>query len=119
VAAHGLEILGELIGDAEPDVQKALAWAYRSMAAVDRAATAAALERQTAIAAETGDGYRAWVIRDALVKLDPADAGRIRARLEGLRRRPGAPSTSVAAATAARFASDLPLGMPLPEPPLT
>ena len=119
VATRGLEILGQLIGDAEPDVQKALAWAYRSMALVDRAATAAALEREAGIARETEDGYRAWVIRDTLMKLDSADADRIRARLEGLRRRPGAPSTSVAAATAARFAADLPLGMPMPEPPLT
>ena len=30
VARRGLELLGMLIGDAEPDVQKALAWAYRS-----------------------------------------------------------------------------------------
>jgi 3-methyladenine DNA glycosylase AlkD len=119
VATHGLEILGQLIGDAEPDVQKALAWAYRSMALVDREATTAALERESEIARATGDGYRAWVIRDALVKLDIEDANRIRAALDGLRRRPGAPSTSVAAATAARFASDLPLGMPMPEPPLT
>src|SRR5512140_4018299 len=43
VAARGLELLAQLIGDAEPDVQKALAWAYRSMALVDRAATTAAL----------------------------------------------------------------------------
>jgi len=119
VARHGLEILGQLIGDAEPDVQKALAWAYRSMALVDRAATTATLDHESEIARATGDGYRAWVIRDALVKLDEVDAARIRARLEGLRRRPGAPSTSIAAATAARFASDLPLGMPVPEPPLT
>jgi 3-methyladenine DNA glycosylase AlkD len=30
--ARSLPILGDLIGDAEPDVQKALAWAYRSAA---------------------------------------------------------------------------------------
>jgi hypothetical protein len=64
------------------------------------------------------DGHRAWVIRDALTKLDPAHAAGLRARLDGLRRRPGAPSTSAAAATAARFV-DLPLGGPMPEPPLT
>ena len=119
VARHGLEILKQLIGDAEPDVQKALAWAYRSMAAVDRAATTVALERESRIAAEAMDGYRAWVVRDALVKLDAADADCIRTTLEGLRRRPGAPSTSQAAATVARFAADLPLGMAMPEPPLT
>jgi 3-methyladenine DNA glycosylase AlkD len=118
VARRGLELLGLLIGDAEPDVQKALAWAYRSMAVVDRAATTAALADEADLAARTADGHRAWVIREALPKLDPADAARLRARLEGIRRRPGAGSTSLAAATTARFA-DLPLGGPLPEPPLT
>ena len=118
VAVRGLELLAVLIGDDQPDVQKALAWAYRSMAIVDRAATTAALEREATLAAQTADGYRAWVIRDALPKLDPADAARIRASLEGIRRRPGGPSTSVAATAAARFA-DLALGQPLPEPPLT
>ncbi|HEX4898673.1 MAG TPA: DNA alkylation repair protein [Candidatus Limnocylindrales bacterium] len=118
VATRGLELLGLLIGDAAPDVQKALAWAYRSMAVVDLAATTAALEAEAELAVTTADGYRAWVVRDALEKLDPADATRLRSRLEGIRRRPGVPSTSVAAATAARFA-DLPLGRALPEPPLT
>jgi len=118
VARRGLELLAMLIGDAEPDVQKALSWAYRSMALVDLGATTAALEAQAGRAAREGDGHRAWVIRDALPKLAPADAARLRARLDGIRRRPGAPSTSDAAETAARFA-DLPLGRPLPEPPLT
>ena len=36
VAAAALPLLGQLIGDAEPDVQKALAWAYRSLTTVDR-----------------------------------------------------------------------------------
>jgi len=117
-AVRGLELLGLLVGDAEPDVQKALAWAYRSMATIDRPATAAALEAEAGRAAETADGHRAWVIRDALPKLDPGDATRLRARLGGIRRRPGAPSTSLAAATAARFA-DLPLGVRVPEPPLS
>ena len=43
-------------------------------------------------AAATDDGHRAWVIRDALSKLDPADADAIRARLDGIRRRAGAPT---------------------------
>ena len=107
-----------LIGDAEPDVQKALSWAYRSMALVDLAATTAALAIETERAARDADGHRAWVIRDALPKLAAADATRLRARLDGIRRRPGAPSTSAAAETAARFA-DLPLGRAMPEPPLT
>jgi hypothetical protein len=118
VVRQGLALLGLLIGDAEPDVQKALSWAYRTMAQLDPAATTEALDLEAERAAATADGHRAWVIRDTLSKLEPADAARIRARLDGIRRRPGAPSTSVAAATAARFA-DLPLGGPLPHPPLT
>ncbi len=118
VATHGLGILGLLIGDAEPDVQKALSWAYRSMALVDRQSTTTALAYEAARAAQHGDGHRAWVIRDALVKLAPDDAVSIRATLDGLRRRAGAASTSEAAATATRFA-DLGLGRSMPEPPLT
>jgi len=118
VAVRGLELLAMLIGDAEPDVQKALAWAYRSMALVDVAATTRALEREAERAAATADGHRSWVIRDALSKLDPDDAARIRVRLEGIRRKPGAPSTSRAADAAARF-TDLNLGRAMPEPPLT
>ena len=40
-----LGLLEQLMGDAEPDVQKALAWAYRSLAQRDLAATTAALRR--------------------------------------------------------------------------
>jgi 3-methyladenine DNA glycosylase AlkD len=118
VAERALAILGTLIGDAEPDVQKALSWAYRSLVLVDRAATTAALDAEAATAAATADGHRAWVVRDALPKLDPADAARIRDRLPGIRRRPGAPSTSRAAELAERFAG-MGLGRPMPEPPLT
>ena len=56
------------------------------------------------VARDTDDGHRAWVIRDAL-----REAARRRSRrscgtpLAGIRRRPGAPSTSRAAATAADF----------------
>jgi 3-methyladenine DNA glycosylase AlkD len=117
IARHGLEVLATLIGDNEPDVQKALAWAYRSMAAVDQAATTSALERQAAIAAREGDGHRAWVVRDSLSKLEPAPAGAIREALGNVRRRPGAASTSEAAELATRFAG-MGLGRHLPEPPL-
>ena len=64
-----------------------------------------------------GDGHRAWVIRDTLAKLDPAVADELRARLAGIRKRPGAPATSIAAETAARF-GDLPDPTTHPEPPL-
>ena len=118
VVRHGLALIRELIGDDEPDVQKALAWALRSMAQVDRAPTTAFLDEQATESAATDDGHRAWVVRDALSKLDPGDAERIRRTLDGIRRRSGAPSTSRASATAARF-DDGRLGMAMPEPPLT
>ena len=116
-AARALPLLALVIGDAEPDVQKALSWAYRSMALVDRAATTAALETEAEIAATTDDGQRAWVIRDSLPKLGPEDANRLRDRLTGIRRRPGAPPTSQAAELADRFAG-MGLGGAMPEPPL-
>jgi 3-methyladenine DNA glycosylase AlkD len=118
IAGHGLGLVRELIGDAEPDVQKALAWALRSMAGIDRTATAAFLEAESLSAAETADGHRAWVIRDALTKIDPSDAERIRERLAGLRRRSGASPSSRAADTARRFEAALQGGPPA-EPPLT
>ena len=43
VAAHALPLLAQLMGDAEPDVQKALSWAYRSLTVVDMPGTVAAL----------------------------------------------------------------------------
>jgi 3-methyladenine DNA glycosylase AlkD len=112
-----LALLDQLMGDAEPDVQKALAWAYRSLAQRDGPATTAALRRQADIAVEHGDGHRAWVVRDSLVKLASADADELRARLAGIRKRAGAPSTSEAATTAARF-GELPDPVHHPEPPL-
>jgi 3-methyladenine DNA glycosylase AlkD len=112
-----LALLDQLMGDAEPDVQKALAWAYRSLAQRDRPATTGALRRQADIAVEHADGHRAWVVRDSLVKLAPADADELRGRLTGIRKRPGAPSTSSAATTAARF-GELPDPVHHPEPPL-
>jgi 3-methyladenine DNA glycosylase AlkD len=117
VAARSLPVLATLIGDAEPDVQKALSWAYRSMTIVDLPATTAALEREAILAAEREDGHRAWVVRDSLAKLAPEDATRLRALLAGVRRRTTAPSTSTAAEIASRFA-DMGLGRRMPEPPL-
>jgi 3-methyladenine DNA glycosylase AlkD len=112
VADRSLPILADLIGDADPNVQKALSWALRSMALIDAGRVAAFCEREATRAATTDDGHRAWVVRDALLAIDPARASAIRARLTGLRRRPGAPSTSSAARAAARFR-----GM-LSDPPL-
>jgi 3-methyladenine DNA glycosylase AlkD len=117
VAEHGLGLVAQLIGDDEPDVQKALSWALRSLVLVDRDAVTAFCEREAERAAIGQDGHRAWVIRDTLVKLDEGRAAAIRSELDGIRRRPGAPSTSTAAAAAERFGRGM-LGRPQMEPPL-
>jgi hypothetical protein len=116
VLGHALPLLAELMGDAEADVQKALAWAYRSLAGIDPVATTDALRQQTDIAVATDDGHRAWVIRDSLTKLEAEDAADLRARLAGIRRRADAPATSAAASTAAAFGG-LPHPRDHPEPP--
>ena len=103
VARHGLGILRDLIGDAEPDVQKAISWALRSMSVVDLPATVAFLRAEARAAAATADGHRAWVVRDSLEKLPAPVAAELRAAVEGIRKRPNAPSTSRAAETAAAF----------------
>ena len=118
VAEHGLGLVTQLIGDDEPDVQKALSWALRSLVLVDRDAGASFCETEAARAKATNDGHRAWVIRDVLTKLDEATATNLRMQLDGIRRRPGAPATSTAAEAAERFGQGM-LGAPLPEPPLT
>ena len=117
IADHALPLLASLMGDAESDVQKALAWAYRSQTMVDVAAVEAALRTETARAVDADDGHRAWVIRDALPKLTEPTADELRAALAGIRKRPGAPSTSDAAETAARFGG-LRDPATLAEPPL-
>jgi 3-methyladenine DNA glycosylase AlkD len=104
VGGHGLGLLDELIGDDEPDVQKALSWALRSLILVDPAAVLAFVERQANLAGQTRDGNRAWVLRDVLSKLPLDAAAAVRTQLDGIRRHPGEPSSSRAAATVARFA---------------
>lgn len=118
VAARGLGLLTELIGDAAPDVQKALSWALRSMAVVDLAATVATLRREAAIARRTDDGHRAWVVRDALEKIPEPAMTELRDAVAGIRKRPGAPSTSRASAAAAAF-TDLGLDVPPADRPIT
>jgi 3-methyladenine DNA glycosylase AlkD len=103
VARHGLALVGDLLGDAEPDVQKALSWALRNLAAVDLPATVVFLRAETARAAATADGHGAWVIRDTFEKLPGPVAAELGADLAGIRKRPGALSTSRASATAADF----------------
>ncbi len=103
VVPRGLALVEQLIGDNEPDVQKALSWALRTLAALDPAAVAAFVQGEAHAARQNADGYRAWVIRDSLSKLPDDTAARLRAELEGIRRRPGAPSRSRAATAAAAF----------------
>jgi len=103
VVQRGLELLGQLIGDAEPDVRKALSWAYRTLAQLDLPATVEQLRREAAQAAATDDGHRAWVVRDSLSKLPAPVAQELKDRLGTIRSRRDQPSTSVAAATAAGF----------------
>lgn len=117
VPGRALPILAQLMGDAEPDVQKALSWAYRSLAAVDPGATGAALRTEADQASATSDGHRAWVIRYALGKLEPATAHELRTQLSGIRKRAGTPATSAAAEVAARF-GELPDPVAHLEPPL-
>jgi 3-methyladenine DNA glycosylase AlkD len=117
VVRHGLEIVGDLIGDSEPDVQKALSWAIRSLTIVDEPATTAFLRREARAARETGDGHRAWVVRDGVEKLPPAVAAELKAAVAGIRKRPGGPSTSRAAATALDFLASG-VGIPPAERPI-
>ncbi len=106
-----LELIGQLLGDADTNVQKALSWALRSWARVDWEAVAQFLDHEATRASTTRDGHRAWVIRDAVGGVDPATAQAVRARLAGIRRIPHHASTSVAARTAAAF-SDLMIASP-------
>jgi 3-methyladenine DNA glycosylase AlkD len=118
VIRRGLNLVGQLIGDSEPDVQKALSWVLRTFAALDPEAVTAFLDTEVRTAGDTNDGHRAWVIRDSLPKLPPETAIRMRAALEGIRRAPNSPSTSTAAAIAAAFLATgtaSPAGNTLPE----
>ncbi|HTS15601.1 MAG TPA: DNA alkylation repair protein [Candidatus Sulfotelmatobacter sp.] len=78
-----LELVAALIGEADPDVRKALSWALRSWRTVDPAGAAALLRREAAVSVATSDGNRAWVVRDALTgsSADPALAAELRAVL--------------------------------------
>jgi hypothetical protein len=103
IAARSLNLVGELIGDDQPAVQKSLSWALRSLTIVDADATTAFLQHEAAAARAANDGHRAWVVRDSLAKLPARDAAQLRGVVAGIRRQPGAPATSRAARTAAAF----------------
>ena len=104
VARRGLGILGELIGDAEPDVQKALSWALRNLSVVDRAGHRGVPARARRPSpgpppTATARGSSATPCE----KLPAETAAELRDAVAGIRKRPGAPSTSRASATAADF----------------
>ena len=105
VVRRGLTLIEQLIGDAEPDVQKALSWALRTFAQLDPEMTISFLETEAQAARRDRDGNRAWVIRDSLSKLPAGAAANLRSTLEGVRRVSGGTSTSRAAISAADFAS--------------
>ncbi len=105
VATRGLDLVAQLIGDAEPDVQKALSWSLRELARVEPGLVGGFCRKESVRAAEGADGHRAWVLRETAPKLRPDDAAAVRRALAGIRRTSSAPSTSTAAATAAAFAA--------------
>lgn len=117
VARRGLALAGDLLGDAEPDVQKALSWALRSLAAVNLPATIAFLRAEASRAGGTADGHRAWVIRHTFEKLPAPVVDELATTIAGVRKRPGAPSTSHASATAADFL-DAGIGVPPADRPI-
>jgi hypothetical protein len=101
-----LTLIKSLIGDAATDVQKSLSWALRSWNEVDQAGVEALIREEASTAHSTDDGHRAWVLRDALTwpGTNAAFADEIRQSLEGIRKRPDAPSTSAASEVAGAFA---------------
>jgi 3-methyladenine DNA glycosylase AlkD len=103
-AGPALALVGELMGDADDQVQKALSWALREWSRIDAAAVTAFLTAEAERARAAGDGHRAWVVRDSLANLAVDDAERLRERVAGVRRQPRSPSTSRAQQAAAAFA---------------
>lgn len=106
VSTPGLTLIKSLLGEDAPDVQKALSWALRSWLEVDPPGVRELIRAETGVAQQTGDGHRAWVLRDALTApaMDAAFAAEVRARLDGIRRSAERPPTSAAAVTASGFA---------------
>jgi len=103
---HGpraLALVGILIGDADPLVQRSLAWAIREWTRIDPRGSESFVRDQTAIAVERADGHRARVIRDCLEAQPAPVALDLRSRLAHLRRRAHEPSTSIAARQVAAF----------------
>ena len=98
-----LALIGQLMGDADDQVQKSLSWALRSWSRVDAPAVARFLQEQADISVQNDDGYRAWVIRDAGQHQPPEVVRALRDQIAGIRKRAGSPSTSTAATVATTF----------------
>jgi 3-methyladenine DNA glycosylase AlkD len=105
-ATPGLTLIKSLLGDAEPDVQKALSWALRSWLDVDPRGVRDLIRAEADAARRAADGHRAWVLRDALTapQVEAGFAAEVRAHLDGIKREHNRPSTSPAAAVAGGFA---------------
>jgi hypothetical protein len=103
IAPRALDLIRQLMGDADDQVQKSLSWALREWSRVARVAVEQLLDQETRATVRAQDGSRAWVIRDALALLDPRVADALRSQVAGIRRRPGAPSTSPASQAATTF----------------
>lgn len=105
VTSPGLTLIKSLIGDSEPDVQKALSWALRSWIEVDPRGVEQSIRAESEFAANNDDGHRAWVLRDALTApaTDATFAAGIRQQLAGVRRGGAKPSTSVASIAVGGF----------------
>ncbi|MEO6350002.1 MAG: DNA alkylation repair protein [Candidatus Limnocylindrales bacterium] len=101
----GLMLIKSLLGDAEPDVQKALSWALRGWNDVDQTGVDTLLRTESSSARTNNDGYRAWVLRDALTwpGTDPLLVRDVREELASVRKQRGADSTSEASAVARGF----------------
>ena len=106
-----LSLIGQLMGDADDQVQKALSLGAPLVEpGGSRLPSPSFLASEATLAVAMHDGHRAWVIRDALTA--PADPRVVKAlsRPAGRHRASaGAPSTSTAAAVAATFGAWQPL----------
>jgi 3-methyladenine DNA glycosylase AlkD len=104
---QALDLIRSLIGDGSETVRKSLSWALRSWREVDPRGVDELLLAEARRAAETNDGNRAWVIRDAMKEQRtpvpmPLQA-QIRALLGNVRRSAGNQSTSEASEIASKF----------------
>jgi 3-methyladenine DNA glycosylase AlkD len=87
-ATPTLMLIESMIGDDDPSVQKALSWALRSWHGVEAQRVEEFISREAARAAASHDGFRAWVLRDALTApaMPALLVSAVRRQLIGVRR---------------------------------